>query len=674
MWLPIGILISILVSITGIFLAVFLIEVTGGTRIMPVLSGKQNDWHILTRHVTASEYCDPESGQNVSLCLASPENPTLWTSPILTNEPEQREKVVALKGKEFWIGKVILTQELKKSFQEGANHLVFGLFAGRYEVWIDGSFLTAGRANYGATPLSIRIPINRLGEENPLYLAIKIEHELDTVFPELFSLVYQEGFATQANAEKFLRFLSFYPALSVSLVFAFNLMLGLLFFSLWLMKRKRQEFGFMAFFAIVFSLSQVFQSDINLWMESKFGFYLNAVVLSFEGGSAILLAGAFARFKKVFFSVTIPLFFILTITAVVTLRFSRISMDLPANLPAWLSFWYVPVCYLVGAFFCFLQFYTLIPMNFGGKAIFRRMQDLAIFGIALALIGFSYSLSAHSTLSLGYSHLHSFFKIALVLVLSFVLLREWYYQSQFVTKVPISSYHRNPIMPEKIDGALIHINLKQTDYLLRYQPTSKKSTDIIHECLTLLWSAAADYGGTIIETEGDSLVAFFENTAITPSLDGAINAALLAKKELEELESQIRKSDPIHTQNWHIGFRAAISVGSIKPVWQTVLDARYASWEGVGEKNPFTEASKFLEFGRKMTADNTTDSIVFLHEEVAQKAEDFLSKIGFTWLFRDLPIAGKIDSYLTLAAAALPRAKQENFDDHSEKQVSTAIP
>lgn len=652
-WTLVAILVALLVTTAGIFGSIFLIEVSGGVKTNPYRFHGPSSWSFLARSTNVHEYCNPKQ-LNSTQCIASPDNPTLWESPSFKNNHEDKEKILALKGKDFWIGKIISPEELRNAKYQNFDHYILNFFAEKYEVWVDGKFYSSGTLNFNDVPVILRFPLSRFAEESPLYLAIKIENGINATFPEVISLIKQEGFASSSAAANFMTFMGFYPVLSSFMSLIFTLMIGFLFFSLWLMKKKRKEFGFMAIFLFAFSLSQFFQNNALSWLQFSVSPSVNIFFLCAEANTAILLAASFARLRRVFFVFTIPLLLILTIFVPIIFE----STTSVYYAPQFISFWYTPVFYLIAAFLCFLQFYALVPMNFGGKTIHKRMQDLIIFGGTLTLIGLAYAFASYSASS-NEILWRNFINIGLTIILCVVLFREWYRQNQYSAKVFVSNYHRRLQLPEKIQGLLIKLNIKQTEKLLRYQPVNKSNTDIVNECLSLIWSAINDNAGTILETEGDSLVAFFEDSPLNPAHNNAVRSILLAKREIEDLDYQIKKKDPVNTTHWSVGFRIAIATGAIKPIWHEILDSRHAAWENVGDIDLFDEVDRYLEMGKQVTTENMHDSLIFMSEPLAQKLNDFFVRQGFIWIIRELPLPGKTQELI--AGASVP-SRKESFD------------
>src|SRR5690606_26099321 len=138
-----------------------------------------------------------------STCLASPDNPALWESSTRRSDPDHRQKTAKLQGREIWLGQVIPTTDLRKAAAAGANEIILGMLLGDHEVWIDGEKYVQGSFRYTTVPVVVRLPMQRLHQPKPLSLAVRIQHNRGAMYPDLFTRLFQEGFATAQVSEMY---------------------------------------------------------------------------------------------------------------------------------------------------------------------------------------------------------------------------------------------------------------------------------------------------------------------------------------------------------------------------------------------------------------------------------------------------------------------------------------
>lgn len=129
-------------------------------------------------------------------------------------------------------------------------------------------------------------------------------------------------------------------------------LLGLLFFVLWIRAKEKVESFYLSLFAMVTCVLQLrftaaYPREFNAADTASFDVFMLAV----QGGFGLLLAMAFARARALVFQLGLPLLVGLPVMAQPLLRFFEFNL----SLAGFMSTFYVPACFLLGALACVLQ-------------------------------------------------------------------------------------------------------------------------------------------------------------------------------------------------------------------------------------------------------------------------------------------------------------------------------
>ncbi len=240
--------------------------------------------------------------------------------------------------------------------------------------------------------------------------------------------------------------------------------------------------------------------------------------------------------------------------------------------------------------------------------------------IALAAISV---LQYHEFLSFVQRALLSrFAHLGLVLLLGGVALLEYREQQKMIEKTPVSPYHRRPILPESVSGVVMVVDLKNSERLFRTGALGGQSGQLVEACLSRLWAAVIKSEGMILQTEGDLLRAFFDSEVCKNPLLSALSASNQMKRELDILVQQMRAQGIVDQDFPEVEFRAGLSAGQIRPVWQEIENSRIASWIDTGETSPLLESARMLELEREVQSTQT--SLVVMSEDMVVSSRNSL--------------------------------------------------
>jgi hypothetical protein len=122
-------------------------------------------------------------------------------------------------------------------------------------------------------------------------------------------------------------------------------------------------------------------------------------------------------------------------------------------------------------------------------------------------------------------------------------------------------------------------------------------------------------GGEVIQTEGDSITFFFDQL----EADGSALSKTIAS--VRELDMRLRShlSDHDHDAKdspklpGDIRLRAALDIGTIRPVWQRFEGRDVPSWEQTADSNVFVDIARLMEAEAKV-GNQAESALIFKHE------------------------------------------------------------
>ena len=306
----------------------------------------------------------------------------------------------------------------------------------------------------------------------------------------------------------------------------------------------------------------------------------------------------------------------------------------------WIEDWIGPAMYAAGAAACLAQSTYLSVAGRSGARLPSRMRRLAFVGAAmLALAAVEWTI-AHDryyafTLRVLFANFGQF---ALLVLLGVIATRDYREERALIEKTPTSVYHRRPSLPERLHGAVLVVDLKNSERLFRLGAHRGEAGSMVEACLSHLWSAAIAEGGVVLQTEGDQLRAFFDSDEHAEPAASALRAADRMSEKLQELAERFADQGFAAEGRPSIDFRGGVAIGEIAPVWQEIGNTRYASWIEVGTMNPFVESARFMELERKLEG-APQDTVVVLAEDAARRLKAF--ETSGRWFIPGCPFEGK---------------------------------
>ncbi len=618
-------------------------------------------WHA---HYGASPVpCGYRAGLDPG-CVANSSNPVLWKSAQRRSDAGHSAHVQSRRGKEFWIGAVVPVSLLEAARQERANQLIIGWITATYRIWIDGELIATG-VRGDADPITIALPFGRLLEKRPMNIAVQIYHTEGTIFPDFFNGGrVGEGFATATRAAAYKNFIGFRSKARPMALFVANLMIAGLFFLFWCSTQGKQEYFYVAMYAFISAVFQARSTDIVFMTLDIPVVYTLDVFLRFaEGTFGMFLGFAFARTRRGLFAYGLPIclalpFLLFATTGDSTARFSQMGL---------VGTWFVPLAHAVGGAACLLQSYYLYITSKGTNKVSRRhragaylpirIQRLAIFGAGLVALAFLFWSQAYGITSpTSHAVWDRFGHFVIVIVLGTIVLTEYKEQALLVARTPVSEYHRRPVMPARITGAVLVADLKASELFFRIAG-SNDAENLVAVWRSHFYNIIIKNQGTVLFKRGDEVMGFFDNDKCTTPLLAALKASDEMAGVSRFLEMEFRRRDLFPLDAKAIHFRAAIATGSIRPAWESVGSQREPAWEAAGRTNLLLEANRLLEFERQVAVSDQ-ETLLVMTEDTAKLVIHSLPSVAEHFSHRARTLNDKHGNRYTVAVYT-PLAESE---------------
>lgn len=242
----------------------------------------------------------------------------------------------------------------------------------------------------------------------------------------------------------------------------------------------------------------------------------------------------------------------------------------------------IDVCVALGAAVCLLQAYLLASDASLSRAMALRIRRLLLFSFGLGVIVALNQIETSSAfVSLQGIVFGRSSPIFLLVYLAAVALFELGSEHKLVKSTPISPFHRRPVLPPSVPGALLSVDLKNSERILRQGARVGEAGRFTQDCLSLLWEAVSGHGGVVLQTEGDALVALFPLESCPEPARAALAAADSMAVSLRELATKVPGAGGAA-----LAFRGSIVEGEVRPVWLGAAGERSACWTSSGSRAP----------------------------------------------------------------------------------------
>ncbi|MBI3556843.1 MAG: hypothetical protein HY074_11320 [Deltaproteobacteria bacterium] len=604
-------------------------------RVHPDIAMPEADWRVI---YASSDHPCGNIATDDPRCLANPANPKLWNSPVKRFDGEHEKRLVSRYGKDYWLGLTIPAETVTAARAVQANQFMVGHFMSSYSIWVDGVFVRNGRGIGESSPVILRFDARRMNSATPMQLAIHVNYDNDYQVPDHFCNNLRQGFLRQVTADRFITLMSFWErARPFSLLLSYAL-ISVLFFFLWLGAPKKQEYFYMSLFALASAAWEARWTDVLFsHFHHQMNLSIGIAVRCYLSGFALLTALAFARVRSGLLRGTLSM----VLFAPIALAFAADVASLQV-LRGFLLREVTPICFFLGSLVCFAQAFALARQLTSNTRVPVRVHRLSLFGTGFLVASVYYFCDGnHFFLPTERTFWRGFEFLLFMLYFGAIALKEYAEDVVLVNKTPVSEYHRRPVLPDAISGAIMVADLKSSEPFYK-QRAADNSGNLVSMWRSHFYTSVLKHGGVIINKKGDEVIAFFDSERCPNPAAAALRAIddIAAMSELLALEFKRQDLFPGEVNGFF--FRGSLSLGSIRPVWEEMAGGnREAYWEEAGNTSPFVEASRLLDLERKVPGTHSDVSLLVLREDAAAGLVEQFPELARKFIQRNCAFADK---------------------------------
>lgn len=571
---------AVLLFVFGLFTFYFVQDANTWYHLTPQVVIDKSEWKVLT---------DPAQREVLS-------QSTLWSSAKSLTDPDNVQVLKSGDLKKVWLKVVIPEEKVKLASENKAYYFRLGFLVGDFNVWVnDNQLVSVPTTSTGNIDLALPIYKVNEGKELSVIIALNPREGARNIAP--LTLGVESGLVNYKTGAAFMKFNHFINRSRPMALFFVYSVFSLLFFSLWRTNRVQREYLHLAAYSIVCSLPDLLFSDSfttgRLKDAPAHTIYLIIVMLQAAAGLSLGLS--FARSNSKVIARAIWSFLIIGVGYVLAAPTSSLSaLRQPMNLVV------MPLIFFVGACTCLLQALWLKRGGLTGEYQPKRVTRLFSFSGVLSALSVYYFLQFNGNFDYITKQLITGFpSLVLVLFLGLLALLDYYQQNKLVKRIPISTYHRRAQLPTKLTGAVVMVDLKNSETYFSLASQLDGNEGIVPTALSHIWTAVNESGGTILRAEGDEVVAFFENVVGENPVQNALMAMDGVAAHLKDYNDELR-SRYVELAEQQLHFRAAIAIGDIKPIWVEGLSGRLPGWNQVGDSMAFVEAARLLDIEKQV--------------------------------------------------------------------------
>jgi hypothetical protein len=603
-----------------------------------------------------SYFPEKNSGQcnlndiNEPKCIAHPENPLLWESNIKRFSEEYFSKA-NLPKTEFWLGTVISESTLHTLRSHFANYLVIQQIEGSYEVWMDGSLVGRGSYKNNDYPLVFPISMARLMGK-PLYLAIHIQNNIFTTNLESNDFrKRKDGFYTDLDFEGVLRWQSAAGQTGNLILVALYILMAILFYVTARYDKKQTEYSSATGLAGCLAIFHL------LYVDAMYRFISPELWYSLLAGVLFALAILILRFAITYsrsrVGIESTLFYLLISSFLLVSLFLN-DINLTSNLIDLLARYGIPFCYLAGSISLFLQFNYLAQKEPNDYSSRREnlafMCTMYFLGAVITFVQYQqvYDVTIETPTGLWIN----------IVVLCFLAVKtgkKITSQLDLFLRAPISSFHRRTTLPTRVDGSILMIDLKSSEDFFRQGAQMNRGGTIMNVILSNLWAYFKQEGLTVLQGEGDAIIALWElgkNDQPDKIIKTIIGLDIFLNNLSENLiENGVRMDNSIF-------FRSTIIEGAVKPIWREIENEKIPAWIEAGEKNVFVDASRLLAIEKEVVPNQDRSSLIVLGE-LAEKYQKMAPEFNHRWGIHKVDCISKHSKIYNVSVLFPGNAKSE---------------
>lgn len=554
---------------------------------------------------------------------------------------------------DIYFKNIVPIDQLKKASENQAFNLVLGWFRGSSEVFVNGKlYFKMDRIN--AEAIAIVLSHERLMKDKEIEILVKVKNFQHRPDIDRFNLSLPTGFYSQERLESLRSYHRYSeqtrPLMNVSL----NLMIAFLFFVVWCflpLKTEHFYLGMFAFFNAAYQFRIV--EFVYLYLLPSDLLLYSIVIKSFVGATGMLLGFAIARMRTKFMAIGGILALALPMGSYLVLGSfeQRQAFDVLMN-----KFWF-PFAFLIGAAACGIQAaYFLSRAKKTGKVTIRgRIVIYSMLGlISMAYVYWNKTPLPGVNYATSVFFSHHMTHIMLVLYLAIVLLSEVRHQEELVATTPVSAYHKMSTLPEKVHGAILTIDVKNSESFFKIDSSEGSHINWIGLWRAQSYLVISKLGGVVLQKKGDEIQVFFDSDR----MDRPELMALRAFDEIctasKNLGLAMEHNEVMKGLEINFCIRASLVMGEIKPIWEQMGEKkREPYWEQAAGSNAFVEAARLLDAEKEIVTEKSVSAVVF-SAVLAERLD--LSKQGGKTLLETKTVVLKHDEEYDVAGYSIKKA------------------
>ena len=614
---------ALLLSLMGFFVWIFTADARHWMKLDPEFVVARDQWQVLfSQQTTPPEFAQ---WQNNSRTLRDPQTTKAFQ--------EDRNNLVWLQAT---LPKAVAAQAASKH----ANYFLLGWLTGESMIWANGQLLEH-IADTNNSPIVVVIPPAILSSGQNLKIQISINPRIHTPSIVGFTMGLKEGLATYEVASSFRNFFDYIDKVKPMVLFFIYSMFAALFFLLWMTSTQQREYFHLSLFAILSAATEIiFANTFNtVHVHGNLAFSIFYILLFAKAASGLALGLSFSRFRKhgaVWTPISILILGVLFTWLTPSPQLTQWRQSLNQTM--------IPLVFLVGALGCLWQWYQLQNSPLLKRPTIKRRSRLLSFSGVLAMMGgvYFYEYSAN----LDYVSKHLLWgapDLLMVMLLGLFALFDYRQQNKIIEKIPISQYHRLDPLPTCLTGAVVVIDLKNSEKIFKLSGKTAESDQVMPQVLSHIWTSIHQSQGSILRAEGDEVIAFFDAEKIANPIESAFLAMDLLAKNLESVSAEIR-SQLNFSESIELKFRAAVALGQIRPIWINGGGQRLPSWNQVRDSLPFVDAARILDIEKQIDSKIMgSGSRVLIHSSAFEKHSLDYAKLRGHFIYQEKRFLGKHD-------------------------------
>jgi hypothetical protein len=547
-----------------------------------------------------------------------PVNPAFagWRDAPTKADTDYRSRVRSMGTKTFWLRADIGNDILKKAYDVGASVLYLGGIRADFSLWVDDVFYYSNSSKV-YQQIVIPIPPVRLVDGKPLPVVFRITDDIMHSHPDLLGGLKGEGFMTPDDAATY-SLVNEYDLRVPSLLFAVaNFILSTIFFGLWIISPKRPEY----FYVCLYSTANAFLScllvDTLVVALTPLGSArAYTIMLSFKAASTLLLSFAFARVRPALSAVVLfvaaalagCLFFYFNATELILFSYGQIQ-------------WIIPITAALGALICLHQAIYLTSVE--GPRIWHEMRVKrllafsasfgAVFFVASAAIIFEPS-------SVKWNIYYRVSDLVLLYVVGAIVFSEYRDRERQLESAPGSEYHKRAVMPDRVAGAILTVDLKNSEPFYRSRAMAASDVQAIVQWRSHMNAAILRFSGCVIRNKGDEITVLFDELKVRQPAVAAMRAAKEISEASSRLETEFRLQGLLPKGVAGLKCRIAVVEGEIRPIFEKHEATLEPQWEEAGSSTPLLALARLLEMEKSVAGSEESTLVMFESLAAANEA------------------------------------------------------